>query len=260
LEAPVRSLLIASADRKEGRTFVATNLAVSLAQSGRHVILVDADLRHPQIAQIFGLRPKPGLTDWIAEGEASAAAFLQSANVANLQILSSGTMPANPAELLGSARAGEVMHQLEQLADIVLYDSPPTVVVTDAQLLATRVNAAIQVVRANRTPVNLVRRGKELLQGTKVRLLGPILNGTGRTALGYYAYQYRHPSYLRGGQQMAPGKSQGLRRNIQQTRVQPTGGPTSGETALSNGPSAALTQVQKPKTEPQIGGNDLEHK
>jgi non-specific protein-tyrosine kinase len=197
LDRPIRSLLITSADPGEGKTFVASNLAVSLAQSGYRVILVDGDLRHPQLDQIFGLSQSIGFTNWIASKEAQLPGFLQQTAIDGLRLLTCGLLPSNPAELLNSMRASQIMQQLEDLADIVIYDSPPVAVVSDGLLIAARVDAALQVVRANHTPTSLIKHARSLLLQTNTRLLGSILNRAQAGNLGYYAYHYNHTPYLR---------------------------------------------------------------
>jgi capsular exopolysaccharide synthesis family protein len=186
----IRSLLITSAGPEEGKTVTAANLAVSIAQGGSRVILVDADLRRPSIHRLFGLRKAPGFSNLIIDVEGEIKSYLQPTKVEGLWILPSGTLPPNPAELLGSPRAAEVMKRLEDYADIVIYDSPPAATVTDALILATRVEGVLQVVLAGHTRRDLVWQGRVALERVGACVLGPVLNRVPKSDLGYYHYYY----------------------------------------------------------------------
>ncbi len=205
---PMRHLLITSSGPGEGKTFVAANLAVSLAQEGKRVILVDCDLRRPQLHKVFGLQAEPGFTNWAADPKVTLAQVLKPSIVPNLQILTCGTIPPNPSELLGSARASDLFQILGDHADIVLYDTPPAATVTDAVILASQMDGVLQVVRAGTTRIDLIQRCKVLLERTNVHILGPILNGVGISDLGYYANYYYYGSYYQGktGNSQTSGK------------------------------------------------------
>ncbi|MBC8449565.1 MAG: polysaccharide biosynthesis tyrosine autokinase [Chloroflexi bacterium] len=208
-DEPVRSLLVTSAGPFEGKTLTAANLAVSLAQGGNRVILVDADLRKPRVHRLFGLRKAPGLSNLIIDQVGDDTdGYLQHTEVENLRVLTCGILPPNPAELLNSPRAGQVMEQLQAQADIVIYDSPPVATVTDAVILATRVDGVLPVVRAGSTRRDMVRQGKMVLEKVNARILGPVLNGVSLSDLGYYSYYY----YYYYGDGHEPEKRSGLRR------------------------------------------------
>lgn len=199
LTTPIRSLIVTSAGPGEGKTFVAANLAVTLAQSGKQVVLVDTDLRKPQQHHVFDLEREPGLTNLMLDPQAELLDFLHDTEVNNLQVLTAGTLPPNPADLLGSPRAVQVMEQLENYADIVIYDSPPAATVTDAAILAQHVNAVLQVVQAGKTRVDLLLRCKAVLEQVGARVVGPVLNRVGGRDLGYYAYYYTYSYYGKNG-------------------------------------------------------------
>lgn len=190
----VRSVLVTSAKPGEGKTFIAANLAVSFAKNGQRVILVDTDLRRPTLHQMFDLTRVPGFTNLVLRQHAEVKDFLQSTSIRNLQLLPSGTVPTNPAEILSSPRAAQVMQELAELADIVIYDSAPTLMVTDATVIASRVDGVMQVVHATRTNVGQVLRCKSVLEQVGARILGPVLNrveeGDLVTNASYYEY---HP-------------------------------------------------------------------
>ena len=149
-EQAVRTMLITSAGPDEGKSAAAANLAITLAQADHSVILVDSDLRRPVQHRLFGLQSQPGLADILA-GDGPDAAPLQATAVPKLSLLASGPLPPNPAELLGTARMGAVLRTLREQADYVVIDSPPTVLVTDAAVLATQVDGVLLVLSLGRS-------------------------------------------------------------------------------------------------------------
>ena len=212
---PLRSLLVTSAGPSEGKTSISANLALILAQAGKRVILVDADLRRPRIHRLFNLPSEPGLTGLIAEPGADPEDYLQATEDEHLRVLACGALPRNPAELLGSARAAEVMEQLESLADMVVYDSPPAATVTDAVVLGSRVDGVIQVVQARGPRRDLVLRAKGVLEKVGAPLVGPVLNRVDAADLGYYAYYYYYGGYHDGHDRE---RRTGLRRLLPRRR------------------------------------------
>lgn len=209
---PIRHLMVTSSGPGEGKTFVVTNLAVSLAQEGKRVILVDADLRRPQVHKVFGLSTEPGLTNLAIDPALPLEQVLKPTSTPTLRILTCGTIPPNPAELLGSVRAAELMQQLGAAADIVLYDTPPAATVTDAVILAAQVDGVLQVVRAGVTRIDLIQRCKVLLERTNVYILGPVLNGVRPHDLGYYANYYYYGGYYQGDDGSKKGGDRRRRR------------------------------------------------
>jgi capsular exopolysaccharide synthesis family protein len=200
---------VTSAGPVEGKTLTSANLAVALAQGGSRVILVDADLRRPRVHRVFDLAREPGLTDLIVDPKDGVESYLQETGLENLRVLSCGPLPRNPAELLGSSRAAEVMEQLKEQADVVIYDSPPAATVTDAVVLSPQVDGVIQVVQAGRTRRDVVVRAKALLEKVGAHLLGPVLNQVSLGDMGYYTYYY---AYGYGHEGEDGGKRARLRR------------------------------------------------
>lgn len=193
---PIRSLLITSAGPGEGKTFVTTNLAISMAQAGKQVILVDLDLRKPQVHKRFGLRPEPGFSNLVVErSDYTLQQVLQPTDIPNLRVLACGTIPPNPAELLSSEQSAAVMQLLLEAADLVIYDTAPAATVTDAILIAPLVDGVLQVVNARGPRIDLVRRTKELLERSGARVIGPVLNRVAIIDLGYYANYYYYGGY-----------------------------------------------------------------
>jgi len=203
---PVRSLLVTSAGPGEGKTFITTNLAISMAQSGKRVILVDLDLRKPQVHKRFGLLAEPGFTNLIVDrDEYTLAQTLQTTLVPNLRILACGTIPPNPAELLSAEQTAALMQALAAEADMVIYDTAPAATVTDAILIAPLVDGVLQVVNARGPRIDLVRRTKDFLERSGARIIGPVLNRVAIIDLGYYANYYYYGGYYNNEQEQ-PGK------------------------------------------------------
>lgn len=246
-EKPVRSVLVTSAGPSEGKTFVVSNLAISFAQEGKRVILVDLDLRRPQIHATFNLRREPGFSDLVVDRDKAPAEFLQATPVANLRVLTCGTIPPHPSELLGSARAAELIGQLNAMADMVIYDTAPAATVTDAILVAPQVDGVLQVVLAGGTRRDLVRRTKALLERSGARILGPVLNRVQSDDLGYYANYYYYGGYYHEDGEKRTGVRGMFSRKRSRSPVQPAPGSMPG----GNGNSKVTTGKQQPAGDEQ---------
>lgn len=277
LSRSLTSLMVTSAVPGEGKSFIAANLAVAIAQQGLDVILVDLDLRRPHIHTVFGLAREPGFTNLVVgqqqrssgarsrvrkvlqaarngaelrrryqalhsggavavatpevlldllgavesddpallaevaairqalEGGLDVEQYLKPSGVENLRVLPCGVIAPNPVELLSSAQAAQVMEQLKDHADIIIYDTPPAATVTDAVVIAQRVDGVIHVVKAGGTRIGVVQRCRALLEQAGAPVLGPVLNMVSQGDLGHYGAYYR--SY--GDEQ---GRSGGARR------------------------------------------------
>ncbi len=189
LDNPLKALLITSTDPGEGKSTVLANLAVAMAQAGNRVLVVDCDLRRPSQHRIFGLKNLAGLTTMMGESQAKEQPPLQETSVRNLRLLTSGPLPPNPSELLGSRRMAEVLALLKAEADILLLDAPPIIAVTDAAILASKVDGVLLVVQANKTKRDLAKKAKVMLQKANANLLGVVLNNVkmDTTIYRYYA-------------------------------------------------------------------------
>ena len=187
LDKPLRSMVVTSAAPEEGKSTTLANLAVTIAQSGKKVILVDCDLRRPSLHNFFNARNTPGFTDMMRDDSLMSKPPLQETGVANLSLLSSGTIPPNPAELIASRKMNQLITALQSQADVVLFDAPPIIAVTDAALLATKVDAALLVISAGKTKRDHAKKAKALLEKVNAHLIGTVLNNVkGETSL----YQY----------------------------------------------------------------------
>jgi capsular exopolysaccharide synthesis family protein len=174
-EDPIKSMVITSAGRSEGKTTVAANLALAFAQNGTRTILVDADLRQPMIHELFGLRNDKGLSTALRSEGPKVEPYLVSTEEPNLRILTAGPVPDKPAELLASARMRALVESLTKSAGMVILDSPPLLAVTDAALLATEVDGAVFVVAARRTKKAAARTATSTLRSVGSRILGIVV-------------------------------------------------------------------------------------
>jgi non-specific protein-tyrosine kinase len=170
-----RSLVVTSAVSGEGKSTIACNLAVSLAENGWNVVLVDADPRHSRLGEYLGLTESPGLTSVIADDRPVEEAF-QRWGPGSLSVLPSGPLTHNPSELLASRRMRTILRELEERADIVLIDTPPLLSATDAAILARQCTGALLVTRCGRTRREQVVQAVERLDTVQAGLLGAVLS------------------------------------------------------------------------------------
>ncbi len=187
LDKPIETLVVTSAAPGEGKSTTLANLAVTMAQGEHRTVLVDADLRRPSLHKIFGLSNDQGLTTMFVEPETLQNPPLAETGVENLLLLPSGPLPPNPADLLGSRRMEEIITALVTRADIVLFDAPPIIAVTDAAVLGTKVDGVLLVIGSGRTRRDHAQRARELLERVHVRIVGAVLtNMPGDATIGGY--------------------------------------------------------------------------
>jgi non-specific protein-tyrosine kinase len=192
-DKPVHTLLATSTSPDDGKSTTIANLAITFAEAGSPTILVDADLRRPHIHTIFGLPNDTGLTTLVAELARSTdntvpTLPLQSTSMANLQVLTSGPVPPNPAEILSSKRMAEILVTLKGQADYILIDTPPIIAVSDAAILAPSVDGVLLVVNAGKTRRDLAVKARDMLQQINANILGVVLNNAkvDKSAYKYY--------------------------------------------------------------------------
>lgn len=174
-DRPLKTLVITSAERKEGKTTVVANLGQAMAQAGRKVVAIDADLRLPALHQVFGLPNEVGLSN-ILERQASLEEALHDTGIPRLQVLTSGPLPSNPTELLGSLEMALLLHQLIQEFDIVLLDTPSLLAVPDTAVLAPLVDGVAVVVGLVQARREAVQAALKQLADVKVKPVGVIVN------------------------------------------------------------------------------------
>lgn len=191
LDKPLKTLLVTSASPMEGKSTTIANLGVVMAQAGLSVIIVDSDLRRPTLHKIFGLNNNRGLTTALLPEGGGLDGNLQQTDIENLKVLTSGPIPPNPSELLGSHRMRQLIDQLKSTADAVIFDSPPALAVTDAAVLANELDAVLLVVDAGKTRREVVQHARDILAGVGATILGAALNKLSeRGGAGYYYYYY----------------------------------------------------------------------
>ncbi|SFQ98715.1 CpsD/CapB family tyrosine-protein kinase [Desulfoscipio geothermicus] len=189
IDSKIKSVLITSSSPNEGKSLTTSNLAISMAQNNNKVIIIDGDLRKPVLHDLFDVSSGPGVTD-VLLGQVEITSALQETVVENLRVLTSGQLPPNPAEMVGSARMKQLIREAENIADVVLIDSPPLLPVTDGALLAAGVGGVIIVITRGLTKKNQAIKAKEIINSSQARLLGMVFNKSGTERKGYYYYYY----------------------------------------------------------------------
>ena len=185
LDRPLRTLLATSSAPDEGKSTTIANIAVTVAQSERRVLLVDCDLRRPTLHTMFGLPNEAGLTSLILDEDGRIP--VQKTDIPGLLVLTSGPLPPRPADILGSRRMEAVIAQLRDHADMVLFDTPPVNAVTDAAVLATKVDGVLLVFRSGTTKRDRARDARRQLEKVNANIVGVVLTDVkGEETYGYY--------------------------------------------------------------------------
>lgn len=175
LDTPLASLGITSPAEDNHKGRAAANLAVTFAESGRRTILVDADLRRPSQHAIWGVSSQDGLTTLLLDDSILTNPPLQDVGVDNLRLLASGELPANPADVLASAKMSMVIDALKSQADILIFDMPPVLVAADASVLGQKLDGVLIIAQANKTRRDHLMRATEQLERVNVNLMGAAL-------------------------------------------------------------------------------------
>ncbi len=186
---------ITSSAPKEGKSTTISNLAITVAQGGQKVLLIDCDLRRPVLHAVFGYNKEPGITNYLV-GRALVDDIIRTSPIRNLDIVTSGTIPPNPSELIGSSRMKEFLADMQTRYDLILIDTPPVIAVTDAQIVSTLVDGMILVVSSGVTQTELAKRSKDLILKVGGKVVGLVLNNFDiyNTYGSYYKY-YRYYNY-----------------------------------------------------------------
>jgi len=186
---------ITSSAPKEGKSTTISNLAITVAQGGQKVLLIDCDLRRPVLHAVFGYNKEPGITNYLV-GRATIDDIIRTSPIRNLDIITSGTIPPNPSELIGSVRMKEFLAEMQKRYDLILIDTPPVIAVTDAQIVSTLVDGMIIVISSGVTQTELAKRSKDLVMKVGGKVVGLVLNNFDiyNTYGSYYKY-YRYYNY-----------------------------------------------------------------
>lgn len=184
-----KRICLTSASAGEGKSITLLNLAISIAQTNKRVLLIDADMRRPAQSRLLVEQASPGLSEVLAE-EVSEKDAIRKEVYPNLDILFSGEIPPNPSELLGSERMEKLIADMEQVYDYILVDTPPVGVVADASLVATLLDGVLLLVWQNRTRKDTVKQAVESLKLTGANILGFVMNGVELETKKYYSTYY----------------------------------------------------------------------
>lgn len=192
---PIRSVLVTSAVRGEGKSTTAAYLAVTMARYRKtKTLLVDGDLRKPKIHELFQLRNRPGLSDVLA-GVASLKSCFKSTSLKELKILTAGSAHLSPSESFDSDRMKDIFEEMRFYFDVIVVDAAPVIAVSDPIILGSEVDRVLLVVMAGKTPREVVKRARDILTDSNVKVLGVVLNNVDRVLPYYYDYGYYRYSY-----------------------------------------------------------------
>ncbi len=186
IDTPLKTVLVTSASPSDGKSSIVANLATVIAQSEKNVVVMDADMRRPTLHKLFKLSNRIGLSDYFIRTPEKMTGVVKKTRVNGLNIITSGSLPPNPSELLSSSKMQDVLSLLEKHFDMVLLDSPPLLAVTDALILAKSVNGVLLVVDPKKTKRGAIRQAIEQLQRLDTRLLGVVLNNIKVKRSSYY--------------------------------------------------------------------------
>ena len=188
IDKDLKTIIFTSSGPFEGKSTIAANIAAVFADQGKKVVLIDADMRKPTVFRTFNLQNNIGLSTLITSRNIEISEVVQHIEDANMDIIASGTIPPNPSELLNSNRMNEIIEELEDIYDLILFDMPPVVSVTDAQIMATKTDGVVFVVRRNIAHKEDVTQAKKLLDMVQANVLGVVFNGAEKKTDRSYSY------------------------------------------------------------------------
>ncbi|MGP1371576.1 MAG: GumC family protein [Almyronema sp.] len=195
-DKPVRSLTVSSALPGDGKSTIAINLAETAAAMGQRVLLVDADLRQPQVHTRLGLANFRGLSNLISARLSLRQVIQQSPQHENLYVITAGSIPPDPTKLLASQKMKHLVNRVDKVFDLVIYDTPPLATLVDASLLATHMDGVVLVVSLDKTHSPALMQTLERLQISRIPVLGTVINGVKRSAMSTYDYYYQQRRYV----------------------------------------------------------------
>ncbi|KGX86374.1 CpsD/CapB family tyrosine-protein kinase [Pontibacillus litoralis] len=187
VDTDMETLMVTSSGPSEGKSSITANLAVVFAQQGKSVLLIDADLRKPTLHYTLRTNNTVGLSSCLV-GTQTLEETVQTTAIDNLYAMTSGPIPPNPSELLGSRAMRKLIHDARAKYDVVIFDTPPVLAVTDAQILSNLCDGTILVVRHKQTDIEQAKRAKELLDKAEGKLIGTVLNDMNKQKQNYYYY------------------------------------------------------------------------
>lgn len=187
IDKKVQVIAVTSTGPGEGKSTVASNLAVVTAQAGKKTLLIDCDQRKPRQHKVFGVSNERGLSNMLAD-DSNFSLAVQKSGVENLLLLTSGVRPPNPSELLASSKMKNFVSSLRSQLDFIIIDTPPLLMVTDAQLLSNYIDGYILTVASGEADRDAAAKAKELLDNVNGKILGVVLNKINLSGKGYYGY------------------------------------------------------------------------
>ena len=195
VDKELKTILVTSSMPGEGKSFIAANLAIAFAQSGKKTLLVDSDIRKGRQHYIFGTHNHKGLSNLLLENvDTKYKEYIHKTTIENLSVMFRGITPPNPSELLGSKKNKELMKVLEDSFDIIIYDSAPinNGGLTDSLIMSTLVDGVLVVCKYKTTPITLLNSTKKSLENVNANILGVVLNQTNNKTHRYYGHYYGH--------------------------------------------------------------------
>lgn len=208
----IKTIMVTSSGPGEGKSTTSSNLAVVMAQAGSKTIIIDCDQRKPRLHKVFNLSNEIGLSDLLA-GNVEFSQAVQDTGVENLSILTAGTRPPNPSELLSSNKMKNFLEDLKNEYDCIIVDTPPVIAVTDAQLIASYTDGCVLVLSSGEVEKEAAIKAKELLDKVQAKIIGVVLNKVEVSEKGYYGYYY-HYYYGNDGEKIEKKKSKTKNRNV----------------------------------------------
>ncbi len=189
VDKPAKILCVTSCQEGEGKTMTCANLAITYAQEGKRTLLIDADLRKSNLHEVFLVTNRLGLTHYLVHKQSLEQVTIDT-HIDNLWLLPAGPIPPNPAELLSSNRMDALLQEVADQYDIIIIDTPPILIVTDAQIVAAKSEGVLIVIRSGRITRNALLRAKGKLEHVKARIMGVVINGKKKSsnASRHYAY------------------------------------------------------------------------
>jgi len=207
VDAPLRKILVTSPEPSDGKTTVAANLAMVLAQSGRLVTLIDCDMHRPRVHRVFHVKRRPGLSTLFIKPTIRLNGSLQATASDRLRVIGAGDMPLKPAEWLGSKKMREIMDAVLEQSDILILDTPPVLSVTDAVVLAPMVDSVLIVVRPGLTKMSALKEAVDQLRYVGARIAGIVINGVDNRKTRYDDYYQQYKYYRTNGKPAQPKSS-----------------------------------------------------
>lgn len=191
VDGALKTIMITSSIQGEGKSFTASNLAVSFAALGVKTLIVDCDMRRGVQHKQFGTTNTNGLSDLLIDPIFDYTKYIKQSNVDYLDIITAGTVPPNPSELLSSKSFEKFLSDMKERYDIIILDLPPVTVVPDASIVATKVDKTVLVARVKVTPREELEKTKKMLENVNAKIAGVVLNGVKTSAKKYYGNYYK---------------------------------------------------------------------